>query len=210
MTNFYCKKLVFSFNATTQDIPPKCSIHEQKSDFHFLDELGKPHVRGCSTQAVPGEKTWPLCGSWWTFTAESSYPPCYYVLHVFVPQCNPGLSTYGATRNCAACMTTWCLNLCSIIGCPPCWINHLLNDDGLTEVCINEDGLCSCYSTHGLQVPVMPMVPLHVIVWYKRFTSLCQSNYPNHLHFTLHLHNGEGHCRSTVIVTALFIGDCLL
>lgn len=73
-------------------------------------------------------------------------------------------------------------------------------NDHLTKVCINEDGLCSCYLTHGFQVPVMPAVSLHIIVWYKRFTSLCQSNYTNHLHFPLHLHmrERERSCRFNV------------
>lgn len=56
-----------------------------------------------------------------------------------------------------------------------------------TEVCINKDGFSSCDSGHGLQVAVMPAVSLHIIVWNKRFASLCQSNYTDHLHLTLHL-----------------------
>lgn len=58
----------------------------------------------------------------------------------------------------------------------------------LAEVSINEDGFCSCDTGHGLQVAVMPAVSLHVIVWYEGFASLCQSNYPDHLHFAFHLH----------------------
>lgn len=97
-----------------QGIQLKFPIHSPKSNFNFFHKLGKPHVRGCSTQAVPGERKGIIwCGSWriYSISVDSSYPPCDYVLHVFVPQCDPGLSTYGATRNCAACITIWYLEL---------------------------------------------------------------------------------------------------
>lgn len=35
---------------------------------------------------------------------KTKHSPCYYVLHVFIPQCDPGLSTYWPTRNSATCV----------------------------------------------------------------------------------------------------------
>lgn len=36
--------------------------------------------------------------------SKTKHSPCYYVLHVFIPQCDPGLSTYWPTRNSATCV----------------------------------------------------------------------------------------------------------
>ena len=58
----------------------------------------------------------------------------------------------------------------------------------LTQVGVDEDGLRSGDAGHGLQVSVMPAVSLHVVLRHEGFALLCLPNYPDHLHFTFHLH----------------------
>lgn len=58
----------------------------------------------------------------------------------------------------------------------------------VTKIRINEDGFRSCNVGHGLQVTVMPLVSLHVILWYKRLASLCEPDYANYFHVTFHLY----------------------
>lgn len=63
-----------------------------------------------------------------------------------------------------------------------------VNARALTKVSIDEHGFRSCDAGHGLQVAVMPAVPLHVVVGHERFARLCQPDHPDKLHFTFHLH----------------------
>lgn len=78
------------------------------SYFDLLDKLHKPHVRCRSTQAIPKNvrervraKYILRLGPWFFFYVKSRHLPCHYVLHVLIPQCDSGLSTYWATRDSA-------------------------------------------------------------------------------------------------------------
>ncbi|MEQ2258787.1 60S ribosomal protein L7A, partial [Xenotaenia resolanae] len=97
---------------------------------------------------------------------EVCFNLCYDVLHVFISQCDPGLSPDWSPWNRAL-------------------LPH--SAEVLTEVSIDEDGNSSSDARHGLQVTVIPAVSLFVVVRYKRFTCFCQPDDPQHFHLILHL-----------------------